>query len=572
MWYDFRVELFAQVSVLLALAVCVAIVMRLLGQPLIIGHILTGLMAGPYVLGILHSNETLSLLGEIGVAILLFTVGLHLSPDIIRRFGSVSIITGVGQVVITSAIGFFICVALGFSTLVSFYLAVALAFSSTIIIMKLISDKGDIDVLYAKIAIGFLLVQDVIAVLLLLAIPLFTADAASLSSFARFGLSAVFLIAFLYIASRIFISKLSAFFERSQELLFLFALTWGVGIAALFREFGFSLESGALIAGVALATLPSRREISARLTPLRDFFIVLFFIYLGAQLQLDAIIGLLPTALILSGLVLVGNPIILMGILGYLGYRRKTSLQTGFTVAQISEFSLILVALGVSLGHVSNEVLSLITLVGLMTIFGSTYLVAYSDRIYARVQPYLGIFERADAHEKRTRREHSDVVLFGCNRIGYDYLEALVTMGKRLLVIDYDPQVVSAVEDAGVAVAYGDAADISFLETIDFSHATLIISTIPDPSTNALLVRTVKEHSPDAVVVLIAHTVADALSHYGDGADYVVLPHFLGGKHAADLVLKHQDVKKNYSRLRDSHIAHLQLRVAIGHEHPPRLN
>lgn len=565
-------ELFAEISVLLAVALCVSIVMRLLRQPLIIGHIVTGLIVGPYALGYVRSTETLAFLSEIGVAILLFTVGLHLSPDIIRRFGKVSILTGVGQVVITSIAGYILCLALGFSHLSSFYISVALAFSSTIIILKLITDKGDIDTLYAKIAIGFLLVQDLIAILLLLAIPIFSVESASTGAIAKFVLASILLIGFLYLAARIFITRFSAFFEKSQELLFLFALTWGVGVAALFREVGFSLESGALVAGVALATLPSRREISARLTPLRDFFIILFFIYLGAQLQLDSLSTLLPAAIILSILVLVGNPLILMGILGYFGYKKKTSLQTGFTVAQISEFSLILVALGVSLGHLEGDALSLVTLVGLITIFGSTYLVMYSDAIYKVLQPYLDVFERTGAHEKRMRHEAYEAVLIGCNRVGFDFLQAMVKLDRKLLVVDYDPQVIAAIEDAGVAAAFGDAADISFLETIDFSTVSLVVSSVPEHDTNALINRVVKSANSDAIVIVVAHTICDALSHYDDGVDYVVLPHFLGGKYAADLVLKHRDNKRHYAKLRDDHVEHLKVRIAIGHDHPPRLS
>src|SRR3989344_4096227 len=268
-------SLFAEISVLIAVAVGIAAVMRVLRQPLIIGHIITGLIVGPSVFNLISSGETLALMGQIGIAILLFTVGLHLSPDIIRQFGRVSFITGIGQVVFTSIVGYFICTALGFSPLISFYISVALAFSSTIIVLKLITDKGDIEMLYAKIAIGFLLVQDLIAALLLLGLPLFSSGGGTSSSIAQFVVTGLALIAFVILASRFFVSKASNFLAQSQEFLFLFAVTWGMGIAALFQGLGFSLESGALVAGVALATLPARHEISARLTPLRDFFIVM---------------------------------------------------------------------------------------------------------------------------------------------------------------------------------------------------------------------------------------------------------------------------------------------------------
>lgn len=559
-------ELFAELSLLIVVATGMAVVMRLLKQPLIIGHILTGLIVGPFVLDFVHSTEMLAVMSEIGIAILLFTVGLHLDPSIIKKFGRVAVLTGLGQVVFTSLAGYFVCIMLGFTPIASFYLAIALAFSSTIIILKLITDKGDIDTLYAKIALGFLLVQDFVAVLLLLGIPLLSSGDNPLDHMARFALSALGLCLFIYISSRIFLSRLSSFIESSQEFLFMFAIAWGIGIAALFKEFGFSLESGALIAGVALASLPSRNEISSRLTPLRDFFIIIFFIFLGAQLQLNNLASQIPIALLLSVLVVIGNPLILMSILGILGYKKKTSLQTGFTVAQISEFSLILIALGVSLGHIDASILSLTTLVGLITIFTSTYLVMYSDHIYKFLNPYLDIFERKGAKEPRARKRTYEMVLFGCNRIGYDFTENLIRAEKDFLVVDYDPDTIARLQAADIDAEFGDASDIVFLETLDFKNTSLVVSTIPDATTNVLIHRTVRAQNPDAVVMVVAHRLQDALAHYDDGIDYVILPHFLGAEHAAKLAIKNDNDKDSYAALREKHIKHLQLRIEIGHE------
>jgi Kef-type K+ transport system membrane component KefB len=561
-------ELFAELSLVITIAACVAVLMRLMHQPLIIGHILTGLIVGPFVLDIVRSPETFSLLGEIGIAILLFTVGLHLNPDIIRKFGRVAVIAGVVQVAVTSMVGYGICLLLGLDPVAAMYASIALAFSSTIIIMKLITDKGDIDVLYAKIAIGFLLVQDLIAVLLLLGLPLFSSGSLSVSTVVQFLASGVLLVAFIYVASRFFVSKASNFISESQEFLFLFAITWGIGIAALFQYAGFSLESGALVAGIALASLPARHEISARLVPLRDFFIVMFFIFLGSQMQLGQVTMLLPAAAALSALVLIGNPLILMTVMGMLGYKKKTSLQTGFTVAQISEFSLILVALGVSLGHVSQSVLSLVTIVGVITIFASTYLVMYSDKIYAVIGRYLDIFERSDAKETRVRHKGYSIVLFGCNRIGFDFLESLKKSDERFLVVDYDPKVVADLTAQGIDAEYGDASNVDFLASLDLSKIELAISTIPHSETNTLIHDAVKAANKDAVEVVVAHKVADALGHYDRGVDYVILPHFLGGKYAADLVLKYGSDRDRYESLRSKHIRHLQLRLSSGHEHP----
>lgn len=562
-------EHFAELGFLLGVATFVAIIMRLLKQPLIIGHILTGLLVGPFVFNLIHSQDSLTFLSEIGIAILLFTVGLHLNTDVIRQFGRVALITGVGQVLVTTLFGFFICRVLGFSALEAFYIAIALTFSSTIIIMKLLADKGDLETLYAKIAIGFLLVQDLVAILLLLALPLFSSGAFSVAHLVRFLVSGAVLVCFVVLASR-FILHASSFVSRSHEFLFLFASAWGIGIAALFHYFGFSLESGALVAGVALASLPARREISSKLMPLRDFFIVLFFILLGSQMQVGDLGALLQPALILSAFVLIGNPLIMLVLMGVLGYRKKTSLQLGLAIAQVSEFSLILIALAVQLGQIPPALLSLVTLVGLITIFGSSYMITYSETLYRFLRPVLGIFERKNARGRDTKHPAYPIILFGCNRIGHDFLHSLKEVGDRFLVIDHDPERIENLTRQGIPVAYGDAGDIDFLESIDMSAVQLAISTVPEGETNALIHRLVKSANPEAIVLVVAHRITDALTRYEEGVDYVILPHFLGGQYAAELILKYKTDRERYAHLRGRHIHDLKLRLSVGHEHPPQ--
>lgn len=375
-------EIFVELSIIIGIAVLIAGIMRLLKQPLIIGYILTGIIVSPYFLNIVSSTETIVVFSQIGVALLLFIVGISLSPRVIKEVGKVSLVTGIGQIIFTSLIGFFISRLLGFSILVSLYIAIALTFSSTIIIMKLLSDKKDLDKLYGKISIGFLLVQDIFAIILLMIISSFSSrlklSGISLQSFI---IGAIFIGGFILISIYI-LPKLSTFFAKSQEFLFLFSIGWGMGLAALFHYIGFSMEIGALVAGITLSMSPYHYEISSKLRPLRDFFVILFFILLGSQMVFGNISQFIIPAVIFSLFILIGNPLIVMILMGMLGYKKKTGFQAGFTVAQISEFSLILIALGVTVGHLTNEILSLITIVGLITIAGSTYLILYSNKIY----------------------------------------------------------------------------------------------------------------------------------------------------------------------------------------------
>ena len=549
---------FVEFSLLITLAASVSIFMHLIKQPLIIGHIFTGLIAGTFFAGIVGSTEILSLFSEIGIAILLFLVGLHLHPKNIKEFGTISLITGIGQVVLTSVAGYFIGLGLGLDTISALYVGTALAFSSTIIVLKLIGDKGEIDSLYGRISIGFLLVQDVIAILILFMLPLVAADNLSGGVVLTMFMEGVLLLFGMYLISQFIIPAVGAFVAKSRELLFLFTIAWGLGISALFYSFGFSIESGALVAGISLATLPTRREVSARLTPVRDFFIIMFFILLGAQMNFGDIMALLPTALILSALVLIGNPIILMSIMGALGYKKKTSLQTGFTVAQISEFSLIVIALGYKLGHLSEETVSLVTLVGLITIFGSTYLISYSNQIYKALERYLTIFERKTIREKAEEIVTYKVFLFGAGRIGNKLLKSLKDDGLSYMIIDHDPEVTKDLEEKGYSVQYGDASNIEFIESLNMSAIEILVSTIIDVDTNIILFKTAREMRPDALMIGTALSNEDALALYEEGFDYVIMPHLLGSDHTELLFKEHRLNRDGYDMMRHHHLNELK--------------
>lgn len=560
-------SLFVELSIIISVATLLAIVMRFLRQPLIVGHIITGIIVGPLLFDS-TSIETFSLFAEIGIAILLFTVGLGLSPKVIKQFGKVALITGIGQVVVTSIVGFAVAQILGFDQVSSIYIAVALTLSSTIIIIKLLSDKRDLETLYAKISIGFLLVQDIIAVLILFIIPLVSTGAVSLQSTGVVILSGIGILTATLLFAIFVIPRLNNFLSHNLELLFLFAITWGIGIATIFNTFGFSLESGALVAGIALSTLPSRHEIMSRLSPLRDFFIIIFFIVLGSQMKLDSILTILPTAIILSLLVLIIKPIIMLVIMGLMGYKKRTSLKTGLTIAQISEFSLVLIALAVTSGHVSPEVQSLITLVGLITIFGSTYLFLHTDKIYRFLEPYLSIFERKNSVEVDVAVTNYPHILFGCNRIGSDFIQTFEKLGKKYIVIDDDPEIVDGLKKRKLDVEFGDASNLDFLDSLPLSSAEIVISTIPDIAVNSLINRAVKTTNNNAIIVVVAHKISDALTLYENGIDYVILPHFLGGQYASELILKFKDTPDEYSRVKEEHIKSLKVRLTAGHEHP----
>ncbi|MEK6926654.1 MAG: cation:proton antiporter [Nanoarchaeota archaeon] len=560
-------SIFFQISLVLAIVLIVSFIMRFLKQPLIIGYIISGIIVGPLFFNLISNFEIISTFSEFGIAFLLFIVGIHLSPKVIKEVGKISLITGVGQVVFTSIAGYFIGIALGFDNVTSLYVAVALTFSSTIIIMKLLSDKDAIDKLYGKISIGFLLVQDLIAILALLFISSFSNGDSSQILISTF-LKGFLAFAVLIPLSKYALPKLGGFFAKSQEILFVFALAWGLGVSSLFFYLGFSIEAGALIAGVMLSISPYSYEISSKLKPLRDFFVILFFILLGSQMVFIEISKFLIPAVVFSLFILVGNPLIFMILMGLFGYNKNISFMSGLTIAQISEFSLILIALGVKLGHIPQGILSFVAIVGLITIAGSTYMVMYSEKIYSRVSKYLYIFERKNVKKDDVSIKDNDYILFGENRIGFSVMNAFKEIGKRYLIVDFNPERIKKLSKEGVNCVYGDISDLEFVDSLRIEKSKLIVSTVPDFETNLMILRKIRRKNKESVVIVTARQIHEAFELYKNGADYVILPHFLGGEYAARIIEKFQEDKKSYEREKNRQIKDLKARIEEGQEHP----
>ena len=561
-------DIFTQISLVILTVLGTSLLMRILRQPLIIGYILAGIIIGPFVLGTVQSTTTLNVFSELGVAFLLFIVGLHLSPKVIKEVGKISLITGIGQILFTFFIGYIITILLGYSSLIAMYIAIAITFSSTIIIMKLLSDKGDLYSLYGKISIGFLLVQDLVAIIILIVISSVSSGKDIVLSIGFTLLKGVLLVAVLAPLNIFIFSKFQDFFAKSQEFLFVFSLAWGLGIASLFYYSGLSIEAGALIAGVLLSISPYSLEISSRMKPLRDFFLIYFFIFLGMEMTLGSLNQILVPALILSAFVLIGNPLIVMSLMALEGYTKKTNFQSGLTVAQISEFSLILIALGVRIGNLPPEILSLMTLVGLITIGGSTYMIMYSDKIYRHLAPYLGLFEKKDIKEKKLVNKSIDAVLFGYNRIGFSILESLKKLKKKYLVVDYNPDIITDLKKLRIPCLYGDVDDEDLLREIPLEKVELFVSTIPEFEVNAMLLSMIRKVNKKAIVISRAHTISNAMELYKRGASYVLTPHFLGGDYIARMLSIIKLDKKGYEEEKERHIDMLKQRFSKGQEHP----
>jgi Kef-type K+ transport system membrane component KefB len=507
---------FAEIALLLLIAALVGALFVRLRQPVLIAYIVVGIAVGPAVLGLVSAHDQIDLLAQIGVTVLLFVVGLKLDLHHVRHIGPVALATGLGQLAFTICFGFLLVLGLGKGVMEAVYIAVALTFSSTIIIVKLLSDKRELDSLHGRIAVGFLIVQDIAVVLAMMAMSAMrdSGDAGGTGSLLgvlqSLGLRLAVAAVFMFVFMRYILPRLVTLMARSQELLLVFAIAWGVALAALGEWAGFSKEAGAFMAGFSLASTPYREAVNARLTGIRDFLLLFFFVDLGAKMDLSMLGAELGSAAVLSLFVLIGNPLIVMAIMGWMGYRKRTGFLAGLTVAQISEFSIIFVAMGITLGHVGVTTLGLTTLVGLITITLSTYMILYSQHLYERLSPWLGIFERQnplreqaiETQDQGTARV--DVIVIGLGRYGRRLLTQLREAGIEVLGVDFDPEVVSSLREAGLSARFGDGEDPAFLESLPLAEARWVVSSLPAWDSNRALLDALKSTGFTGQVAAVA--------------------------------------------------------------------
>lgn len=537
--------IFHEIAALLLLTAIIGALATGLRQPLIVAFIAVGILSGPAGFNWVHSADQVDLLAKIGITLLLFMVGLKLDLHLIRSMGRVALATGLGQVLFTSIIGYGLSVVLGLEPLAALYVAVALTFSSTIIIVKLLSDKGEIDSLHGRIAIGFLIVQDIVVVLVMIGLSALGTGSAE-NSLAQemllVFLKGAALLLGIGILMRYGLPQLLYRLARSPEFMMLFAIAWGVSLAALSEVLGFSKEVGGFLAGISLASTPYREAIGSRLVSIRDFLLLFFFLSLGAQLNMDHLGHQVWPAIVLSLFVLIGNPLIVIIIMGLMGYRVRTGFLSGLTVAQISEFSLILGALGVTLGHIDESVMGLITLVGLITIGLSTYLILYSHPLYERFETWLQIFERKTPHREQEENTPAgavltpDVILCGLGRYGSRIAEGLRQKRYVVLGVDFDPEVVAHWHTQGWPAFYGDAADPNLPGFLPLGRSQCVVSTIPTLSTNVTLLHALRTYGYTGHLALAAHSVREAELLKQAGADRVLIPFADAAERAVELL------------------------------------
>lgn len=536
---------FLELAIIVCLAAALGYVARALKQPVILGYLATGAVLGIFESSRLLNFETFQVFSDLGIMFLLFLVGLEINYTSLRSVGRSAVMVGAGQVVFTFVIGYAIAWLLGFSAVASVYIAFALTFSSTIIVIKLLSDKKDLGSLYGKMALGILLVQDVVAVLVLVILS----GLQSGSSISAVGLAwtlfkACLLFSVMFALGRKVFPYIFDKLSHSRELLFVASLAWVFLVGTVVARLGFSIEIAGFLAGLALANSSEHFQIAVGIRPLRDFFMLVFFAILGASVVAGSASAALLPILVLSIFVLVGNPLIVLTLMGLLGYRKRTGFLTGIAIAQISEFSLILVAVGGKLGHIDQATVSLVTSVGVISIIVSSYMITHGDTLYRRLSGRLSFFERKHPVENHLPQTsfNKPIVVVGYHRTGQAIVKALKK--SDVLVIDFDPEIAETLSGSGYDHIFGDIIDTEVLELSNLASAKLVVSTTPDLADNLTLLSTLHRLRRRPKIVMRAENEKHAEALYAAGADYVLVPHVSSGHYLGRLIAEDLTLKK----------------------------
>lgn len=532
---DFPILLDLGMIVLAATAL--VLVGRALRMPTIVAYIFAGLALGAAT-GLMQDTETVHLIAETGIALLLFLVGLELSLDKIRDVGRVAVVAGLGQVVFTVLGGFALSLLLGFGVIEALFISTALTFSSTVVVVKLLTQKRELDTLYGRIAVGIFLVQDLVVIIALtLLAGLGGPDDLTVAAIAKnvamaFG-GMLVILAVAMLASRYVLPTIFSWMSTSADGLFIWSLTWCFVLVVGAELLEVSPEIGAFLAGVSLAQLPFNQELRRRVHPLMNFFVMVFFVSLGLQMELGVATRYLGAALVLSLFVVLAKPPIFLLAIGRMGYEKRTAFLTSVTVAQISEFSFVFAAAGLSAGLIDEAILSLIGMVGLVTIAVSVYMILYNHQLFeildrrGWLSPFVGSGSAENGDVKETElRDH--VIVVGMNTLGRRIVMDLQEAGEQVVAVDSDPD---KLEDLGCPLVVGNAEHLSVLEEAKLHEARLLVSALQIEDANSLLAFRAREAGVPTSIHAFNQEVVEELRDIG--VTHLILSKNAGTKRVA---------------------------------------
>ena len=539
-------NIFIQLAIILGLSSALGYITYKLKLPLLIAYLLGGLLIAVWGIFDVKTSQALSFLPEIGLAFLLFLVGMELDFREIRSFGKPILISGMLQVFITAIFGTFLAQSFHFSLIESVYLGVGLSFSSTIVVVKLLFDKKDLSSLYGKLSLGILLLEDLLAVVILLGLTSTTSalgvGIAQALPIIFFMAKALLLFTLALVLNHYILGTIFKAVSQSQELLFLSALAWCFIYITLSILLGFSVVIGAFLAGVALANSPYHLQIGGKLKPMRDFFVALFFVYLGTKVNFTHIDSAYPLIIIFTLYAVFLKPLIFLLLLGSFGFRKHTIFHSAMTLSQISEFSLIIILVGMEQQMVGESVLTVIASSALLSIAVSSILISRSRQIYQVLSDFVGFFERG--HKaivlKDAQHELKDhVVLIGSHQVGEFLIRFLQKEEIPFVVLDFNPFQVEKLLAEKIPVIFGDMGHPEVVDVLNLEEARLVISTVPDLENNELLIEDLRSRSSHIPLIVRSDSYQEARLLYKLGASLVFLPDVVSGEFLVETLKNH---------------------------------
>lgn len=536
-----------QLAIVLSLASVSGFIVFKLKLPLVIAYLLSGVLLSLFNLFNVSDSYIFHVLPEIGIAFVLFLIGMELDLRELKTLGAPIVIASLGQITISTLIGYLVAVMLGFGNTESIYMGLGLAFSSTVVVIKMLLEKKDINSLYGKLSIGILLVEDLVAVAVLMLASV-GSSALNLGIQGSLPLLAVVLKAtglFLltFVLSKYVLQKIFEAVANSTELLFFTSITWCFVFTAVAVLSGFSVVIGAFLAGVAIATSPYHLHIQGKIKPLRDFFLTLFFVYLGSQVKVEYLTDSLPAIIAFLLLAIFVKPVIYLLLISNFGFKKHTLFQTALNLSQISEFSLIVLLVAAQYGLASDKALTVMSAVGVVSIIVSSLFISSSKKIYKSLGTYLSPFEKKSSRfhiESRAEVDMTDhVVLIGAHRAGGPVVKYLSKAGVPFIVMDFNPTIVKKLRDSGVNVIYGDIGDPEVLDNLKLEKAKLIISTASDTMDNEILLEECSRRKIQATILVRSEDIANNERLKKLGANYIITPENLFGIFIADQIKRH---------------------------------
>ncbi len=566
------VNAFTIIAIIIAAGSLLAYISSLFKQPLIIGYVLAGFLLGPLfkLIDPVSNAEIIRTFSEIGMAFLLFSVGLEVDISKLKRVGLIATLGGLIKMGLAFTTSYFIATLMGFNGIQSIYFGLLLSFGSTMVVIKILSDRKELDTLHGRISVGMLLMEDFVAVTALTIL-------ANTNNLAHIIRLIPIVKSFIYLFIIIFLSRLlfPLIFKqaaRNSELLFVLSTGVAMLFSILFPMIGFPMSIGVFIAGILLGNLPYSVEITGRVKPLKDFFLVLFFVSLGLSFSLVDLSLIWKPLLITIGIALIINPLIIILLNLLFGYTSKTAFFTGSLMGEVSEFALILLTQGLALKHIDTTFYSLGVLAAIITMSIAPYSFRYRHKTYMLFKPLLKsierIFRKSPTPDRELKTKSHEVILIGYDRLGYGILRTLLKMKKDFIIVDYNPDIISRLIEHGIPCIYGDISDPETIEELNLKHAKMIISTAPNVNDNLFLIEKGKSINKNLVIIVTAQTVEEALDLYKAGADYVILPHLLGGEHAGILL---EEIGEDLDKLIETKIRHIKELRLKKDFHPRRI-